>query len=84
MDRQLDYTAHPSSFFGWLRLPPDLRADQAASHLADVGILVTTADAFATTDHGPHALRLALATPAIDQLADVLERVGRTIDSMPR
>ncbi|KJL30702.1 PLP-dependent aminotransferase family protein [Microbacterium azadirachtae] len=82
--RQLDYTAHPSSYFGWLRLPPDLRADQAASHLADVGILVTTADAFASTDHAPHALRLALATPAIDQLADVLERVSRTVDSMPR
>ncbi|MEV8517128.1 PLP-dependent aminotransferase family protein [Dactylosporangium sp. NPDC051484] len=79
----LDYTAHPSSFFGWLRLPHDLRADQAATHLADAGVLVSTADAFATTTHPPHALRLAIATPPLPELADILEHVRTTIDSIP-
>jgi DNA-binding transcriptional MocR family regulator len=80
----LDYTAHPSSFFGWLRLPPELRADQTATHLADIGILVSTADAFATTTHAPHGLRLALATPPIDELTGILERLHTTIISIPR
>ncbi|TFV61179.1 PLP-dependent aminotransferase family protein [Mycobacterium sp. PS03-16] len=59
----LDYHAHPGSYIGWLTLPEEVRADILARHLADAGILVSTADAFATTGHVPNALRLALATP---------------------
>ncbi|BBG01158.1 MULTISPECIES: aminotransferase-like domain-containing protein [Pseudonocardia] len=79
----LDYTAHPSSYFGWLRLPEGIRADQAAAALAGEGILVSTADAFSTAPHPPHALRLALATPAREDLPDVLERLRATIAAMP-
>lgn len=79
----LDYTAHPSSFFGWLRLPAEFRADQIATRLAEVGILVSTADAFATTPHSPHALRLALASPPIHDLTGILERLHATIISTP-
>lgn len=79
----LDYTAHPSSYFGWLRLPDDIRADQAAAHLAGEGILVSTADAFATTPHPPHALRLALATPPPGSLPGILERLRATIAAIP-
>jgi DNA-binding transcriptional MocR family regulator len=73
--RTLDYTAHRSSHFGWLELPARVRADRVAARLADAGILVSTADAFATTPTAPHALRLALATPPLDRLGAVLERV---------
>lgn len=79
----LDYAAHPCSFFGWLRLPHGVFADQAATRLADAGILVSTADAFATTPHPPHALRLALATPPLPELAGILEDVRSTIAAIP-
>lgn len=79
----LDYTAHPYSYFGWLDLPPELRADRAAAYLADAGILISTADAFATTTHPPHAVRIALAAPPRGDLAGVLTRLHTTITSMP-
>ncbi|MGX6446767.1 aminotransferase-like domain-containing protein [Patulibacter sp. S7RM1-6] len=82
--RDLDYTGHPSSFFGWLRLPAGVRADGAASHLARAGILVSTADAFAIAPHPPHALRLALATPPREELPGVLSTLADTIGSIPR
>lgn len=79
----LDYTAHPTSFFGWLSLPEDIRADHAASRLAAAGILVSTSEPFSTTAASPHALRLALAAPALDELPHVLSLVHDIISSIP-
>lgn len=79
----LDVTAHPVSYFSWLRLEPHLHMDQVATALANAGILVSTADAFATGKHPPHALRLALDGPAIDDLAAVLTRLRDTLNSFP-
>ncbi|ARQ68337.1 PLP-dependent aminotransferase family protein [Streptomyces marincola] len=59
----LDYRAHPGAPFGWLVLPAGLRADRVAHTLADRGVLVSTAEAFAAGPHPPAALRLALASP---------------------
>ncbi|RIQ20587.1 aminotransferase-like domain-containing protein [Jiangella rhizosphaerae] len=75
----LDYHAPSQAYSGWLRLPEDARADLAAHRLAEQGILVSTADAFATTPHTPSALRIALATPALDQLTHALGRVRETV-----
>ncbi|GAC70195.1 PLP-dependent aminotransferase family protein [Gordonia soli] len=79
----LHYTAHPTSQFGWLPLPPHLRADTTATHLAHTGILVTTADTFTTTTHPPHALRLALASPPLTQLPTILNHIHHTINTIP-
>ncbi|MEU4745475.1 PLP-dependent aminotransferase family protein, partial [Actinosynnema sp. NPDC023658] len=79
----LDTTAHPASFFLWLRLAPYLHADRVATALAREGILVSTADAFATGKHAPQALRLALTDPPIDDLAPILTRLRTTLDTFP-
>lgn len=71
----LDYTAHPTAYAGWLRLPAETRSDHVAHLLADEGILVSTADAFAVTPHPPNALRLALATVDETRLAATLRRI---------
>lgn len=71
----LDYRAHPSSYSGWLVLPEHARHDVVARELADRGIMVSTADAFSTTPHAPNALRLALATPAVSDLAEALRQI---------
>lgn len=75
----LDYTAHQTAYSGWLRLPAEARSDHVAHLLADEGILVSTADAFAVTPHPPNALRLALATIDESRLAPTLRRVREAI-----
>lgn len=76
-------TAHPVSYMVWLGLEPHQRPDHVAALLANAGILVSTADAFATGPHRPRALRLALATPPRDQLATVLQRLKDVLDAIP-
>ncbi|MBV6699815.1 PLP-dependent aminotransferase family protein [Kitasatospora aureofaciens] len=79
----LDVTAHPSSYVVWLGLEPHQRPDHVAAALAAEGILVSTADAFATGPHTPHAVRLALATPPRHELGDVLRRLRKAIEEIP-
>ncbi|MER6209939.1 PLP-dependent aminotransferase family protein [Streptomyces sp. NPDC001642] len=79
----LDITAHPLSYIVWLALQPHQRTDHAAAVLAEQGILVSTADAFATGPTVPRALRLALATPPRDELAAALRSVKDTLDAIP-
>ncbi|MFI6157241.1 PLP-dependent aminotransferase family protein [Kitasatospora sp. NPDC051170] len=75
----LALTAHPASYTVWLTLEPHQRPDHAAALLAARGILVSTADAFATTPHPPAALRLALATPPPADLAPALALLRETL-----
>ncbi|ROQ27038.1 DNA-binding transcriptional MocR family regulator [Streptomyces sp. PanSC19] len=79
----LDVTAHPASYTVWLGLEPHQRPDHVAAALAAEGILVSTADAFATGPHRPRALRLALATPSPDELRGALHRLRATIEAIP-
>ncbi|WP_430334865.1 PLP-dependent aminotransferase family protein [Rhodococcus sp. ACT016] len=79
----LDMLAHPSSYFVWIRLDPELRMGRVANTLAENGILVSTADAFATTRYVPHAIRVALGTPDIGALGAVLDSVADTIVTLP-
>ena len=69
------YTSHPSSYFLWLPLAEEARADQVAMTLQRDGISVSTAEPFATSAHVPHALRLALGSAPLETLGPALETV---------
>lgn len=71
--------AHPTSYYLWLEMPDDLRADRVAADLERDGVLVTTAEPFSTTPNTPHALRLAIGSLSLDALADALHKVGRAV-----
>lgn len=79
----MDVVAHPSSLFLWLPLPEGLRMDRVASALAARGIAVSKAQAYATTRHAPHALRLGLSSMSEAQVAPVLAEVREVIERMP-
>ncbi|MBB5084152.1 aminotransferase-like domain-containing protein [Nonomuraea endophytica] len=79
----MDVTAHPASYLVWLGLEPHQRPDRVAAALAEEGILVSTADAFATGPYRPHALRLALGTPPRAELGPALRRLRATIEAIP-
>lgn len=79
----LDVVAHPSSLFLWLRLPDDLRMDRIATALAERGIAVSKAEAYSTSRHAPHALRLGLSSLPTAQLRSVLIQVRDTIERFP-
>lgn len=75
----LEQIAHPSSYFTWLPLPPDARADRLAATLAERHIAVSTAEPFATTRHTPQALRLALGSADLPALRATLHTVKETV-----
>lgn len=79
----LDIIADSSSLFLWLRLPDGLRMDRIATALADCGIAVSKAEAYSTTRHAPHALRLGLSSLPIEQLPMILTQVRETITRFP-
>lgn len=79
----MDVMAHPVSYVVWLGLEPHLRPDQVAAALAQEGILVSTADAFATGPYRPRSLRLALGTPPLDELGPALRRLRDAIEAIP-
>lgn len=72
--------AYPSSYFTWLPLPDNARADRIAAALARQRISVSTAEPFAITEHVPQAIRLALGSTDLSTLADALTVVRRAID----
>ncbi|GAB7109998.1 PLP-dependent aminotransferase family protein [Streptomyces phaeofaciens JCM 4814] len=73
------YVSHPSSYFIWLPLPEDARADRIAASLIRKRISVATAEPFATTTHVPQALRLALGSTGIAELGETLQRVREAV-----
>ena len=74
---------HPGSYFVWLPLAEEVRADKVATALMSHRISVSTAEPFATSAQVPHALRLALGSVELDALRDALEKVKRVIDDQP-
>ncbi|MFC8520618.1 PLP-dependent aminotransferase family protein [Streptomyces sp. NPDC057257] len=73
----LPLVGHPSSYFTWLPLPDDARADRLTAALARQHISVSTAEPFTTTKHTPQALRLALGSTDPDSLRSTLRTVRR-------
>ena len=74
----LRYMAHPASYFLWLPLPEDVRADQIVVELMQQQISVTTAEPFSLLANTPHAIRLALGSVDMQVLRQALITV-RTI-----
>jgi len=70
---------HPASYFIWLPLADEVRADQVAMSLVRENISVSTAQPFATSEHVPHAIRLALGSVDLDSLRQALEKVKNVI-----
>lgn len=70
---------HPASYFLWLPLAEDVRADQVATALLQDRVSVSTAEPFSTSPQVPHALRLALGSVTLDTLAQALHKVKRAI-----
>jgi DNA-binding transcriptional MocR family regulator len=75
----LGVITHPTSYFLWLPLPEDVRADQVAVWLLDQNIAVSTAEPFAVGNPVPHALRLALGSLDPVALTAALHKVRQTI-----
>lgn len=73
----LPLVSHPSSYFTWLPLPDDARADRLTATLARQHISVSTAEPFSTSMHPPQALRLALGSTDLDRLQSTLRTVRR-------
>ena len=71
----LECVSHPSSYFLWLPLSEDARADQVAVALMREHVAVSTAEPFAISTHVPHAIRLALGSAEIGPLREALEKV---------
>jgi len=73
------YISHPSSYFLWLPLAEDVRADQVAMTLQRDGVCVYTAEPFAVSAQVPHALRLALGSVTMAQLREALMKVRKVV-----
>lgn len=71
---------HPASYFVWLSLPEEVRADQIATALMRDRVSVSTAEPFATSAQVPHAIRLALGSVELSTLRSALEQVRCAID----
>lgn len=76
----LTCVTHPASYFVWLTLPPEVRADRVAATLQEDGISVSTAEPFATSKQVPHALRLALGSVPLDRLHAALQTVRQRVE----
>jgi DNA-binding transcriptional MocR family regulator len=70
---------HPASYFLWLPLPEDVRADQIVVELMHEQVSVTTAEPFSVASHTPHAIRLALGSVEMDVLRQALMTVRKII-----
>ena len=70
---------HPSSYFAWIPLATDVRADRVVAALARERISVSSAEPFAITPTVPQAIRVALGSVDIETLKRALETVRRVI-----
>jgi len=77
----LPLIGHPSSYFLWLPLPDEARADRAAASLARERISVATAEPFATSARAPQALRLALGSADLPVLRAALVKVRQVVEA---
>jgi DNA-binding transcriptional MocR family regulator len=73
--RDLDVIAHPASYFTWVALPEDVRAEQVAARLLSQGVIVPTAEPFATAAPVPQALRVVVSSLPPDVLRGALEKI---------
>ena len=72
---------HPFSYFVWLPLAEDARAEQVVTALLREQISVSTAQPFAISTHVPHAIRLALASVEMGALRGALAKVKWVVEA---
>ena len=77
---RLKRVSHPASYFVWLPLAPEVRADRIAAALMQERISVSTAEPFSTAPQMPHALRLALGSVPHGTLRQALAAVRRVVE----
>ncbi|MGD8106399.1 PLP-dependent aminotransferase family protein [Pantoea sp. FN0302] len=75
-----DWVSHPNSYFIWLPLPCEIRAERIVNRLMQQQISVSTAEPFSTSQNVPHAIRLALGSVTLDKLRLALSAVKQTIE----
>ncbi|WP_406221132.1 PLP-dependent aminotransferase family protein [Streptomyces decoyicus] len=76
--------ADPQAYHCWWELPEPWRADTFVAAAARRGIAVTPSGAFAVgPGHAPNAVRLALASPPLDVLADALDVLAGLAHGVP-
>jgi DNA-binding transcriptional MocR family regulator len=73
--------AHPASYFVWIPLAEEVRADQVAMALLRERISVSTAEPYATSIQIPHAIRIALGSVEFDTLRKALLKIAHVIDA---
>lgn len=71
---------HPDSYFAWIPLPDEARADRIARALMDDNISVSTAEPFCTSLVVPQALRVALGSIAMEDLHVALVKVREAVE----
>ena len=79
----LPLVGHPSSYFVWLPLAEDARADRIAASLARRGISVSTAEPFATSAHIRRRFGWLWARPTSTVCARRWARSGRSSRPTP-
>ncbi|WP_240902473.1 PLP-dependent aminotransferase family protein [Aquitalea denitrificans] len=75
----IPFLSHPASYFLWVPLGEDVRAEQIVSDLLRENIAVSNAEPYSTSKHVPHALRLALGSVEMETLHSSLQTVGDVI-----
>lgn len=75
-----EWLSHSSSYFIWLPLPLEVRAESLVHRLMQQNISVSTAEPFSTSHSVPHAIRLALGSVNMDQLSDALTEIKEAIE----
>jgi DNA-binding transcriptional MocR family regulator len=77
----LPQISQPASYFVWLPLPEEARADRIAAALAREHISVATAEPFAISAPAPQAIRLALGSAELPSLRPTLSTVRRVVET---
>jgi DNA-binding transcriptional MocR family regulator len=72
--------SHPASYFIWLPMPEDVRAEAVAISLLERRISVSTAEPFSVGASTPHALRIALGSVDLKTLRQALSIVREVIE----
>lgn len=76
----LPVVSHPDSYFVWLPLDEDSRADRLANALMERRISVSTAEPFCVSATIPQALRIALGSVPFDSLRPALLSVRDAVE----
>ncbi len=75
----LGTVCHPASYFVWLPMQEEVRAEAVAMQLRKENILVSTAAPFSMAPRPPQAIRLALGSITHAKLKQALETVTRVL-----